>query len=136
MQEEIANVLAKDTFDVIGALPTKNIDTCMGLERVAYLLQGVDNLYEIDEVFPVIEKASEISGRKYGADHVDDVRFRVIADHVRSGLMLMGDGVTPGNEARGYVLRRLLRRAVRSVRLLGFPAPPRPALYGMLPPSC
>ena len=76
-------------------------------------------MYEIDEVFPVIEKAQELTGRRYGADEGDDVRFRVVADHVRSGLMLMGDGVTPGNEGRGYVLRRLLRRAVRSMRLLG-----------------
>jgi alanyl-tRNA synthetase len=128
MQEEIANVRAKDEFDVIRELPNKNIDTGMGLERVAYLLQGKGNLYEIDEVFPVLEKASELSGRKYGADPVDDVRFRVIADHVRSGLMLMGDGVTPGNEARGYVLRRLLRRAVRSVRLLGYEDPALPEL--------
>ena len=92
----------------------------MGLERVAYLLQGMDNMYEIDEVFPVIERASELSGRRYGArPRQDDVRFRVVADHVRSALMLIGDGVTPGNEGRGYVLRRLLRRAVRSMRLLG-----------------
>ncbi len=128
MQEEITNVEAKDKFDVVGPLPQQNIDTGMGLERVAYLLQGKTNMYEIDEVFPVIEKASEITGRKYGADPVDDVRFRVIADHVRSGLMLMGDGVTPGNEARGYVLRRLLRRAVRSMRLLGYEDPALPQL--------
>ncbi|MCW2829982.1 MAG: alanine--tRNA ligase, partial [Aeromicrobium sp.] len=128
MQEEITNVRAKDQFDVIAELPNKNIDTGMGLERVAYLLQGKGNLYEIDEVYPVIEKASEISGRSYGKDHTDDVRFRVIADHVRSGLMLMGDGVTPGNESRGYVLRRLLRRAVRSMRLLGFEDPALPLL--------
>ncbi len=120
MQEEITNVRAKDQFDVVGPLPSQNIDTGMGLERVAYLLQGKENLYEIDEVFPVIEKAAELSGKRYGENAEDDVRFRVIADHVRSGLMLMGDGVTPGNESRGYVLRRLLRRAVRSIRLLGF----------------
>ncbi len=128
MQEEITNVTAKDQFDVVGPLPQQNIDTGMGLERVAYLLQGKTNMYEIDEVFPVIEKAAEITGRKYGADPTDDVRFRVIADHVRSGLMLMGDGVTPGNEARGYVLRRLLRRAVRSMRLLGYEDPALPQL--------
>ncbi len=128
MQEEITNVSAKDKFDVVGPLPQQNIDTGMGLERVAYLLQGKGNMYEIDEVFPVIEKASEITGRTYGADPTDDVRFRVIADHVRSGLMLMGDGVTPGNEARGYVLRRLLRRAVRSMRLLGYEDPALPQL--------
>src|SRR5690606_23142657 len=119
---------AKDQFDIVGPLPQQNIDTGMGLERVAYLLQGKENLYEIDEVFPVIARASELTGRAYGADPQDDVRFRVIADHVRSSLMLIGDGVTPGNEARGYVLRRLLRRAVRSMRLLGFEDPALPEL--------
>jgi alanyl-tRNA synthetase len=119
MQSELSSVRSKVDFDIRGDLPSKNIDTGMGLERVAYLLQGKHNLYEIDEVFPVIERASELSGRRYGADHGDDVRFRVVADHVRSGMMLISDGVTPGNEARGYVLRRLLRRAVRSMRLLG-----------------
>ena len=95
----------------------------MGLERTAYLLQGVDNLYEIDEVFPVITAAQQVTGKRYGADHEDDVRFRVVADHVRSSLMLMGDGVTPSNEGRGYVLRRLLRRSVRAMRLLGVDEP-------------
>lgn len=128
MQEEITNVRAKDQFDVVGPLPHQNIDTGMGLERVAYLLQGKHNLYETDEVYPVIERAAELTGRAYGANHEDDVRFRVVADHVRSGLMLMGDGVTPGNEARGYVLRRLLRRAVRSMRLLGYDEPALPEL--------
>jgi alanyl-tRNA synthetase len=120
MQESLSAVRAKDDFDVEGPLPAKNIDTGMGLERVAYLLQGKDNLYEIDEVFPVIEKAAELTGKTYGADPDDDVRFRVVGDHVRSALMLINDGVTPGNEARGYVLRRLLRRAIRSMRLLGY----------------
>ncbi|MGZ5420769.1 MAG: alanine--tRNA ligase [Aeromicrobium sp.] len=120
MQDDLSIVRSKEDFDIRGPLPKKNIDTGMGLERVAYLLQGKDNMYEIDEIFPVIERASALSGRRYGADHEDDVRFRVLADHVRSALMLIGDGVTPGNEARGYVLRRLLRRAVRSMRLLGF----------------
>ncbi len=119
MQEQLSAVRKKDDFDVVGPLPAKNIDTGLGLERVAYLQQGVANLYEIDEVFPVITRAEELSGRRYGAAHEDDVRFRVVADHVRSALMLIGDGVTPSNEARGYVLRRLLRRAVRSMRLLG-----------------
>jgi alanyl-tRNA synthetase len=109
----------KEGYPILGELPNKNIDTGMGLERVAYLLQGKDNMYEIDEMFPVIARASELSGRRYGTSHDDDVRFRVVADHVRSAMMLIGDGVTPGNEARGYVLRRLLRRAVRSMRLLG-----------------
>ncbi|WP_395474879.1 alanine--tRNA ligase [Saccharopolyspora spinosa] len=107
----------------IGSLPTKNIDTGMGVERVACLLQGVENVYETDLVRPVIAKAEELSGRRYGANHEDDVRFRVIADHARSGVMLVGDGVTPGNEARGYVLRRLLRRIIRSTRLLGVQEP-------------
>ncbi len=128
MQEEITDVRAKDQFEVVRPLPQPNIDTGMGLERVAYLLQGKANLYEIDEVFPVIQKASELTGRAYGANHDDDVRFRVVADHVRSGLMLMGDGITPGNEGRGYVLRRLLRRAVRSMRLLGYDDPALPEL--------
>jgi alanyl-tRNA synthetase len=119
MQDELSAVRSKEDFDVRGPLPSKNIDTGMGLERVAYLLQGKDNMYEIDEMFPVIEKAVELSGRTYGKSHEDDVRFRVVADHVRSGMMLIADGVTPGNEGRGYVLRRLLRRAVRSMRLLG-----------------
>jgi len=120
MQEELSAVRSKEDFDILGPLPKKNIDTGMGLERVAFLLQGKDNMYEIDVMFPVIERAAELTGRRYGADHDDDVRFRVVADHVRSAMMLIGDGVTPGNEARGYVLRRLLRRAVRSMRLLGF----------------
>jgi len=119
MQEELSAFRAKDDFDVAGPLPKKNIDTGMGLERVAFLLQDVDNMYEIDVMFPVIEKAQELAGRTYGANHEDDVRFRVVADHVRSSLMLIGDGVTPGNEGRGYVLRRLMRRAIRSMRLLG-----------------
>ena len=119
MQDELSAVRSKVDFDIAGSLPKKNIDTGMGLERVAFLMQDVDNMYEIDVMFPVIEKAEQLTGKKYGADHEDDVRLRVVADHVRSGMMLVADGVTPGNEARGYVLRRLLRRAVRSMRLLG-----------------
>ncbi len=118
----------KDNYEILGELPRKNIDTGMGLERVAFLLQDKQNLYEIDEVFPVIEKASQLSGKSYGANAEDDVRFRVVADHVRSALMLIGDGVKPGNETRGYVLRRLLRRAVRSMRLLGYDDRSLPAL--------
>jgi alanyl-tRNA synthetase len=119
MQDELSAVRSKVDFDIAGELPAKNIDTGMGLERMASLLQGVDNLYEIDEVYPVIARVEELTGKRYGAQRDDDVRMRVIADHVRSGLMLIGDGVTPSNEARGYVLRRLLRRVIRSVRLLG-----------------
>lgn len=120
-QEELSVVRAKDDFDVARQLPNKNIDTGAGLERIAFLTQGVDNMYETDEVFPVIARASSLTGRRYGADASDDVRLRVIGDHVRSALMLMTDGVSPGNEARGYVLRRLLRRSIRSMRLLGYP---------------
>jgi alanyl-tRNA synthetase len=123
MQDLIANVASKVDFDVVGALPKKNIDTGMGLERVAFIKQGVENMYETDQVRPVLDLASTLSGRRYGADHADDVRMRVIADHVRSALMLIGDGVTPGNEGRGYILRRLLRRTVRAMRLLGVDAP-------------
>jgi alanyl-tRNA synthetase len=106
-------------FPILRELPKKNIDTGMGLERVAYLMQGVDNMYEIDEVAPVLRRAADLAGVTYGRDHEADVRLRVVADHVRSGLMLIGDGVTPGNEGGGYILRRLLRRAVRSMKLLG-----------------
>ncbi|WP_086828183.1 alanine--tRNA ligase [Allokutzneria sp. NRRL B-24872] len=123
MQNERGEGGAKDNYPILGQLPAKNIDTGMGVERVAFLLQGVDNVYETDLVRPVITAAEKFSGRAYGADPVDDVRFRVIADHARSGVMLVADGVTPGNEARGYVLRRLLRRIVRSTRLLGVQEP-------------
>ena len=123
MQYAIQNVRSKVDFDIVGELPRKNIDTGMGMERVAFIKQGVDNMYEIDQVRPVLDRAVQLSGKKYGADHGDDVRFRVIADHVRSSLMLMTDGVAPGNEGRGYILRRLMRRAIRSMRLLGVDAP-------------
>jgi alanyl-tRNA synthetase len=123
MQFERGQGTAKDSFEILGELPSKNIDTGMGLERVAFLMQGVDNLYEIDEVRPVLDLAAKLSGKTYGADTDDDVRLRVVADHVRSALMLIGDGVTPANDARGYVVRRLLRRAVRAMRLLGVEVP-------------
>ncbi len=136
MQESLSAVRSKVDFDIEAPLPKKNIDTGMGLERIASLLQGVDNLYEIDEVKPVLTRAAEMTGKVYGAhsghsagsSHPDDVRLRVVADHVRSALMLIGDGVTPGNEGRGYVLRRMLRRAVRSMRLLGYADPCLPEL--------
>jgi alanyl-tRNA synthetase len=128
MQEELSTIRKKDDFDVARSLPRKNIDTGMGLERVAYLLQGVDNLYEIDQVYPVIDHAAQLAEKRYGDQHEDDVRLRVVGDHIRSGLMLITDGVTPGNEARGYVLRRLLRRVVRAMRLLGVSEPVLPHL--------
>ena len=123
MQYERGDGGAKEGFPILGELPKKNIDTGMGLERVAFLLQGVENIYEIDQVRPLIDIASELSGKKYGAVEADDVRMRVIADHIRSALMLMSDGVTPSNEGRGYVLRRLLRRSIRALRLLGIEKP-------------
>lgn len=123
MQYEITNVRSKYDFDVVGELPNKNIDTGMGLERIAFIKQGVDNMYETDQVRPVLDRAVALSGRTYGANHDDDVRFRVVADHVRSSLMLMSDGVTPSNDGRGYILRRLMRRVIRSMRLLGVDGP-------------
>ncbi|WP_104111286.1 alanine--tRNA ligase [Arthrobacter sp. N199823] len=126
MQYQIDNVTSKVDFDVVGELPNKNIDTGLGLERLAMILQGVENMYETDQVRPVLDKAAELSGKEYTSTedpadphHTDDVRMRVVADHIRSALMLISDGVTPSNEGRGYVLRRLIRRAVRSMRLLG-----------------
>ncbi|SDS00429.1 alanine--tRNA ligase [Corynebacterium timonense] len=110
----------KGNFDIVGELPNKNIDTGMGVERVACLLQGVDNVYETDLLRPVIDAAVELTGSQYDAGNKrDDVRFRVIADHSRTGMMIILDGVTPSNEGRGYILRRLLRRVIRSARLLG-----------------
>ena len=106
-------------FPLLGKLDQTAIDTGAGMERIAFLLQDKANMYETDQVYPVIAATEALTGKKYGADAQDDVRMRVIADHVRSSLMLIGDGVRPGNDGRGYVLRRLIRRAVRSIRLLG-----------------
>ncbi len=120
----------KDNFPILGPLPQQNIDTGLGVERVAFLLQGVDNVYETDLCRPIITAMEEASGVRYGnpakddgTAHTDDVRMRIIADHSRSAVMLISDGVTPGNEGGGYVLRRLIRRAVRSARLLGVTEP-------------
>ena len=119
MEKERGEGTGKDNFEIVGDLPKKNIDTGLGVERVACLLQDVDNVYETDLLRPVIEAAEQLSDATYGKKHEDDVRFRVIADHSRTGMMLILDGVTPGNEGRGYILRRLLRRIIRSARLLG-----------------
>ncbi|MCC6376113.1 MAG: alanine--tRNA ligase, partial [Microbacteriaceae bacterium] len=119
----------KHDFEILGELPRKNIDTGMGLERAAFIKQGVENLYEIDQVRPVLDRASELSKKSYGKDHEDDVRMRVVADHVRSSLMLMADGVSVSNEGRGYILRRLLRRSVRAMRLLGVEEATFPVLF-------
>ncbi len=129
MQFERGQGTGKDNFEILRELPKKNIDTGMGLERVAFLMQGVENLYEIDQVRPVLDLAATLSGKTYGASVEDDVRMRVVADHIRSALMLIGDGVTPANDGRGYVLRRLLRRSVRAMRLLGVEAPTFTALF-------
>jgi alanyl-tRNA synthetase len=118
MQEQLAAVRSKVDFDVAGELPTRNIDTGMGLERMAALLQGVDNIYEIDTTWKVLDRAAELTEQRYGRDDRTDVALRVVADHVRTAVMLVADGVVPSNEARGYVLRRILRRSVRNLRLL------------------
>ncbi len=119
MQDELSTVRSKEDFDILKPLPAKNIDTGMGLERMAALLQGVDNIYEIDTTRGILDRASELTGVAYGSGEKSDVALRVIADHSRTCAFLIGDGVTPGNEGRGYVLRRLLRRVVRNMRLLG-----------------
>ncbi len=129
MQYAITEVKSKTDFTIVGELPKKNIDTGMGLERVAFIKQGVENMYEIDQVRPVLDAAATLAGKTYGDNHADDVRLRVIADHVRSGLMLIADGVTPSNEGRGYILRRLLRRVILSMRLLGVERPTFETLF-------
>ncbi|HVE64011.1 MAG TPA: alanine--tRNA ligase-related protein, partial [Mycobacteriales bacterium] len=123
MQFQLSAVRSKEDFDIAGPLPAQNIDTGMGVERVATVLQGVDNLYEIDTSRTILDRASQLSGARYGADPGADVRLRVVADHARPALMLLGDGVSPGNEGRGYVLRRIMRRTTRSMRLLGATEP-------------
>ncbi|HXA57722.1 MAG TPA: alanine--tRNA ligase, partial [Streptosporangiaceae bacterium] len=119
MQFQLSAVRSKVDFDVQGELPARNIDTGMGLERMAAILQGVDNIYETDTMRKVLDRAADLTDVKYGRDHRSDVSLRVIADHVRSGMMMVADGVAPGNEGRGYVLRRILRRSIRNLRLLG-----------------
>src|SRR5580693_2095060 len=118
MQYQLGAVRSKVDFDVAGDLPSRNIDTGMGLERMAALLQGVDNIYEIDTMWKVLERAAELTEQKYGRDHRADVALRVVTDHVRTAVMLVADGVLPSNEGRGYVLRRILRRSVQKLRLL------------------
>jgi alanine--tRNA ligase len=136
MQYQRGEGIGKDDFEILGELPKKNIDTGLGVERMAMLLQGVENFYETDQVRPVLDAASKLSGKKYhGSEspkdegYEDDVRMRVVADHIRSSLMLIADGVTPSNEGRGYILRRLMRRAIRAMRLLGVTEPCLPVLF-------
>jgi len=124
MQNERGQGTGKADFEILGPLPRKNIDTGMGVERVAFILQGVHNVYETDLLRPVIDKVASVAARPYDAgNHDDDVRYRVIADHSRTAAILIGDGVTPGNDGRGYVLRRLLRRVIRSAKLLDIEGP-------------
>jgi alanyl-tRNA synthetase len=119
MQNERGAGGGKDGYPILGELPAKSIDTGLGLERTAALLQGVENIYEIDTTMQILKRASELTGIKYGVSEKSDVSLRVIADHARTSAMLIGDGVTPGNEGRGYVLRRMMRRTIRNMRLLG-----------------
>lgn len=126
MQYQLGDVRSQADFDVAGELANKNIDTGLGMERLAMILQGVENMYETDQVRPVLDRAAELAGVSYTStedpadDHfANDMRLRYIADHIRSALMLISDGVVPGNEGGGYVLRRLIRRAVRAMRLMG-----------------
>ena len=119
MQNERGAGGGKDGFPILGELPAKSIDTGLGLERTAALLQGVENIYEIDTTMQILKRAMDLTGVKYGKNEKSDISLRVIADHARTSAMLIGDGVTPGNEGRGYVLRRMMRRTIRNMRLLG-----------------
>ncbi|UVO10934.1 alanine--tRNA ligase [Mycobacterium sp. SVM_VP21] len=124
MQNERGEGTSKEDFEILGPLPRQNIDTGMGIERVAFLLQGVHNVYETDLVRPVIDLVATRAPRGYNTGNdADDVRYRIIADHSRTAAILIGDGVSPGNDGRGYVLRRLLRRVIRSAKLLGIEGP-------------
>ncbi len=128
MQNERGAGGGKEGYPILGELPAKSIDTGLGLERMAALLQGVENIYEIDTTMQILSKASQLSGVKYGKNEKSDISLRVIADHARTAAMLIGDGVIPGNEGRGYVLRRMMRRTIRNMRLLGTNDPGMAAL--------
>ena len=119
MQNERGAGTSKDDYPILGELPAKSIDTGLGLERTAALLQGVENIYEIDTTMQILNMASSLTGISYGSSEKSDISLRVIADHARTSAMLISDGVTPGNEGRGYVLRRMMRRTIRNMRLLG-----------------
>ncbi|MFM1860923.1 MAG: hypothetical protein RLY80_512 [Actinomycetota bacterium] len=123
MQFERGAGAGKTDYPILGELPNKNIDTGLGLERMAAILQGVENIYEIDTTKIILDKAVDLTGIKYGSAAKSDVSLRVIADHARTAAMLICDGVTPGNEGRGYVLRRMMRRTIRNMRLLGSQEP-------------
>ncbi len=121
--------LCDDDEEVVGELPSKNIDTGAGLERVAMVLQGVDNIYDTDLLAPVREEVESATGQAYGRERRTDVAIRIVAEHARTASFLIADGVLPSNEGRGYVLRRLVRRAVRHAGRLG-------ADEGVLPRVC
>ncbi len=123
MQFERGAGAGKTDYPILGELPNKNIDTGLGLERMAAILQGVENIYEIDTTKIILDKAVDLTGIKYGSAAKSDISLRVIADHARTAAMLICDGVTPGNEGRGYVLRRMMRRTIRNMRLLGSQEP-------------
>lgn len=124
MANERGEGSTKEDYAILGPLPRKNIDTGMGVERIALVLQGVHNVYETDLLRPIIDVVAARAPRPYDVgNHADDVRYRIIADHSRTAAILIGDGVSPGNDGRGYVLRRLLRRVIRSAKLLGIEDP-------------
>ncbi len=125
MQNERGEGTTKEDYEILGPLPRKNIDTGMGVERLALVLQDVPNVYETDLLRPVIDVVQSRAPRPYGTGGTpsDDVRYRIIADHSRTAAVLIADGVSPGNDGRGYVLRRLLRRVIRSAKLLGIDTP-------------
>jgi alanyl-tRNA synthetase len=118
MQDQLSAFRSKTDFDIEGPLPFRNVDTGMGLERMAAILQGVDNIYEVDTTYKILDRASELTEQRYGVDERSDVALKVVADHVRASVMLVEDGVLPSNEGRGYVLRRILRRSIRNLRML------------------
>ena len=138
MEFELSAVRSKADFDIAGELPAKNIDTGMGVERMAVILQGVENVYETDLLRPLLDLAGDITGVRYGGGGANDVRLRVVADHTRTATVLIADGVIPGNEGRGYVLRRLLRRVIRNLRLLSAAGngADRPAVTELIAKTC
>lgn len=126
LRDHVSGIRGMGNVDTDGQLPVRTIGSGMGLERMACLLQGVDHVNEIDDIFPVIARVEELSGRRYGLQRDDDIRMRMIGDHIRSALMLIGDGVRPADQKddpRGYTVRRLLRRSVRSMWSLGVQDP-------------
>ncbi|HEX9712720.1 MAG TPA: alanine--tRNA ligase, partial [Actinomycetota bacterium] len=108
-----------ESAEPVGPLPRKNVDTGMGLDRLARLLQDVPTVFDTDLMRPVVARAEELTGRVYGSEEMTDIRLRIMADHFRAATFMVGDGIMPSNEDRGYILRRLLRRAVRHGKLLG-----------------